>query len=220
MKKLNWQDAVDFCKELEFAGHSDWRLPSKEELKSLIDDTQHHPALPVGHPFLNVQSSWYWSSSTYASNTDFAWLVDLGVGGVNDYGFKNFNFYVWPVRGGQFDHSGSLIISELSEGQDRFTDNSDGTATDNRTGLIWIKDLDSIFRQALVDSSDIMGFNPCPFCGNSKIYIDAIQLGKETTHFCVCSSCGCEGPNLQTPEASVVAWNTRLLLAANQASQI
>ncbi len=144
MKKLNFNNSVDFCRELEFAGHSDWRLPSRKELESLIDDTQYNPALSEGHPFLNVQSSWYWSSCTDAFNTFFAWYVSLGDGGVNGYGHKANDFYVWPVRGGQFDHSGSLIISELSEGQDRFTDNQDGTITDNRSGLVWLKDLDSI----------------------------------------------------------------------------
>ncbi len=33
---LNWQDAVDFCDSLDFAGFTDWRLPTKDELKGLV----------------------------------------------------------------------------------------------------------------------------------------------------------------------------------------
>ena len=143
MKKLNWQDAVDFCRNLEFAGHLDWRLPSRKELESLIDETQFNLALPESHPFLNVRSSYYWSGSTYAYNTDYAWDVSMYYGSVSGSS-KADVYYVWPVRAGQLDTFGDLIISGRQEGQPRFTDNQDGTVTDNRTGLIWLKDLDSI----------------------------------------------------------------------------
>jgi hypothetical protein len=60
-----------------------------------------NPYLPPGHPFSNVQSSFYWSATTAAGNTSFAWLVDFLNGGVSQ-GFKsNFIHFVWCVRGGQ-----------------------------------------------------------------------------------------------------------------------
>jgi Protein of unknown function (DUF1566) len=142
MKKLNWQDAVDFCRNLEFAGHSDWRLPTRTELESLIDISQHHPALPEGHPLLNTHANVYWSSSSYAGNPIYAWVVYMDVGYV-DINDKTDTVYVWPVCNGQFDASGVLVIPGLQEGQERFIDNQDGTVTDNTTGLMWIKDLDS-----------------------------------------------------------------------------
>ena len=143
MKKLTWQDAVKFCWNLEFAGHVHWRLPTRVELESLIDLSRFNPALPESHPFLNVQTSLYWSSSRYANRTDYAWGVYMGYGYVDGDYDGNSN-YVWPVRGGQFDSLGFLIIPGLQKSQERFTDNLDGTVTDNRTGLIWLKDLDSI----------------------------------------------------------------------------
>ena len=83
----------------------DWRLPNVNELHSLIDLTQSDPALPSGHPFTNVQftiyqSSSYWSSTSYAGNTAYAWFVLLYSGGVF-YNSKTSVNYVWPVRGGQ-----------------------------------------------------------------------------------------------------------------------
>ena len=53
-----------------------------------------------GDPFTNVQSSTYWSSSTYVSSPAFAWRVNLADGYV-DIDVKAYGHHVWPVRGGQ-----------------------------------------------------------------------------------------------------------------------
>ena len=76
-----------------------WRLPSRDELQSLIDYTTRSPALPTGHPFTGVQSGSYWSSSSDASDTSYAWHVNLYYGRVY-LRRKTFDLYVWPVRGG------------------------------------------------------------------------------------------------------------------------
>ena len=50
-----------------------------------MDPTQTDPALPEGHPFSNVQSSYYWSSATCADVPDGAWDVYFYNGNVGDY---------------------------------------------------------------------------------------------------------------------------------------
>ena len=55
----------------------DWHLPNKNELWSLVDYGHSSPSLPAGHPFTSVQSSYYWSGSTYADSTNFAWFVNM-----------------------------------------------------------------------------------------------------------------------------------------------
>jgi hypothetical protein len=92
-----WSNAINFCNNLIFAGHSDWRLPSRTELMSLVDSTRNSPALPAGHPFLNVQNSHYWSGTPHADNTEFAWYVNMKYGYEGDY-TTALSFYVWPVR--------------------------------------------------------------------------------------------------------------------------
>ncbi|MFZ1830406.1 MAG: DUF1566 domain-containing protein [Candidatus Competibacteraceae bacterium] len=76
-----------------------WRLPSRNELQSLIDYSTSSPALPSGHPFTGVQIDVYWSSTTHADNVSNAWFVSLNTGNVFITS-KIAAFYVWPVRGG------------------------------------------------------------------------------------------------------------------------
>ena len=77
-----------------------WRLPNVNELHSLIDLTQSNPALPAGHPFTGVRSSFYWTSTPVADSTSYAWFVFLYNGVVGDDD-ETMTYYVWPVRGGQ-----------------------------------------------------------------------------------------------------------------------
>ncbi len=72
-----------------------WRLPTKDELASLVDDSRHDPA--CGFP--DMPSKWFWSSSPYVGNTNDAWNVNFNDGNV---GCLNRNYYlaVRLVRGG------------------------------------------------------------------------------------------------------------------------
>jgi hypothetical protein len=96
-----WFQALSHCYNKEVGGRKGWRLPTIEELASLVDTSQANPALPADHPFENVQSSLYWSATTFASDTSLAWVVNFFNGSVNSVFFKGLNNFVWCVRGGQ-----------------------------------------------------------------------------------------------------------------------
>ena len=89
------------------AGH--WRLPNRFELESLLDLGQADPALPPGHPFVNVRSDWYWTSSyhSYYYNLRVGWAVHFNSGQVEgrswvlEDGPEDGRSYVWPVRDGR-----------------------------------------------------------------------------------------------------------------------
>jgi len=96
----NWQEALDYIaclNSINHLGYSDWKLPGVKELISLVDYSRFGPPLPLSHPFLNVQPHYYWSSSSYAYSTGYAWIVSMWNGYVSLDG-KTSNYYVWPVR--------------------------------------------------------------------------------------------------------------------------
>jgi len=46
----DWYDACDYCYNLALGGRKGWRLPTVEELSSLVDPLKSNPSLPDGHP--------------------------------------------------------------------------------------------------------------------------------------------------------------------------
>jgi len=103
----DWDSAVQSCWATEVGGRKGWRLPSAEELNSLVDTTESNPSLPNKHPFTNVGSDQYWTATTSASNTGsitFAQVVVFS-NGFSGNGTKTLTTRRhWCVRGGQGDH--------------------------------------------------------------------------------------------------------------------
>jgi len=91
----NWQGAIDYCAALRFAGYDDWRLPKRLELLSITDKSKEKPAIKA--KFANVVSDFYWSSSSFASRVDDAWVVLFDGGGDYTY-YKSREYYVRCVR--------------------------------------------------------------------------------------------------------------------------
>ena len=71
-----WQDALGHCKNLTYAGYSDWRLPNKNELQTLLNHDK------TGAPYSDFPdistTKAYWTSTTWASSPNIAWVVDFG----------------------------------------------------------------------------------------------------------------------------------------------
>ena len=114
---LSWQEALDYIATMNrdrAHGFSDWRLPNRRELRSLMSYQTRKPALPEGHPFVNVISGWYWTSTTAAINTAYAWYIHTE-GARMFYGQKEERYLFWPVR----EHGDTIL---LATGQTRCYD--------------------------------------------------------------------------------------------------
>ncbi len=111
--QVNWTTAFTYIDELNASGtmnaldagdtsnggthQTDWRLPNRKELFSLLDQSQLNPAVKSGHPFSDIESEWYWTSSTDDLNTANAWAISMGSGSVSR-GPRTDTRYVWAVR--------------------------------------------------------------------------------------------------------------------------
>ncbi|WP_347332336.1 DUF1566 domain-containing protein [Marinimicrobium locisalis] len=87
-------------------GHSDWRLPSPGELRSIVHTEHKHPAIATQY-FPHTQNDYYWTSSTYAYDDRSTWSIHFRVGNDNDKK-KKLGQYVRLVRGEQTLSNGSV----------------------------------------------------------------------------------------------------------------
>ena len=105
---LNWADALDTCKKLELGGYSDWRLPGREVLRSIVDYSQYAASLNKQF-FPQSTSASYWTSTTDPQYMDQAWCIHFQHG--SDLSREKIQLYaVRAVRGGQNIKDGHIQI--------------------------------------------------------------------------------------------------------------
>ncbi|ABW67537.1 Lcl C-terminal domain-containing protein [Desulfosudis oleivorans] len=112
--KMDWREALAWCESLDLAGHSDWRLPTIKELKSIVDSGTDAPAFDTTFFPDTVPDNFYWSSTTYASSKDVAWGI-LSMSGWSRWFDKSSSYYVRAVRDGQDEN----IPPTADAGEDR-----------------------------------------------------------------------------------------------------
>ena len=151
-------EAVTYCRDLGLSTYSDWRVPTKKELISIVNYGTDSPAIhSIYFPNTNYKLSqydytlnWYRTSTKYVRGGGF-WYVDFRYGraitGIGGDG----SLYVRCVRGDQLPNPS-------------FTDNNDGTVTDNVTGLMWQKEDDDNVRDweaalSYCESLSLAGFS-------------------------------------------------------------
>ncbi|NDV25251.1 DUF1566 domain-containing protein [Desulfovibrio sp. JC010] len=69
VKKLNWEEALSYCENLNYAGRDDWRLPSVKELQSIVDYARSPKTSGTAaiDPIFKTtkKESYCWSSTTH-----------------------------------------------------------------------------------------------------------------------------------------------------------
>ena len=79
--ELNWQTALQNADALNYAGHTDWRLPNVKELYSLVETACVMPAINSTF-FPGTSTESYWTSSQAGAN--LSWSLGFGLGIIND----------------------------------------------------------------------------------------------------------------------------------------
>ncbi|MDI6796695.1 MAG: DUF1566 domain-containing protein [Desulfatibacillaceae bacterium] len=129
---LSFDEALKAVEEMNRQGRlgrSNWRLPTRRELFSLISHAFFNPALPKGHPFINVFPGYFWSKTPCARFPKQAWTVHLGGGRVFQ-GMRHASFMVLPVSG-----QGEAVPENKAHNL-RFEPQNEGFL-DTATGLVW-----------------------------------------------------------------------------------
>ena len=117
---MTWDNARDFVENLEFAGHSDWRLPSGLNPDGSLCNSQLSGAncreTELGHlyffhyldeqppgemsPFENFKGKQYWTATEFPDDPTKAMSQDFIDGGNNPWS-KSASLSIWPVRNAQ-----------------------------------------------------------------------------------------------------------------------
>jgi hypothetical protein len=91
--RMNWAAAK------QYAVDKGGRLPTVDELASLVDRSKQNPA--IDSIFADTKTDdYYWTITAYAGSSGLAWCVYFGFGSVHCCG-KDFYNYVRPVRSSQ-----------------------------------------------------------------------------------------------------------------------
>jgi len=97
-ESLSWGASLQAAERHSFAGFSDWRLPNKNELASIVEESCTSPAINE-KIFPAAPAAYFWSSSPYAGLASGAWSIDFGYGSITA-SVKSGKLNVRLVRGG------------------------------------------------------------------------------------------------------------------------
>ncbi len=109
---MTWEAALEACEASTLAGYSDWRCPTRKELRSIVDYGTSNPAVDTGY-FPDTASDYYWSSSSLPNAS--GWMIHFSYGIHYGWG-KSFSQRVRAVRGGQNQAAGHPLILTPAQG--------------------------------------------------------------------------------------------------------
>lgn len=132
--EMTIENAFIYADNLVLGGFSDWRLPSPIESFSILNHQNNNPAMNTTY-FTASAAEYWWTNAYQAGDNTKVWCTNAG-GGIGNHpksetisagGIKK--FHVRVVRN-------NSIPTTIGN---HFTDNGNGTITDNLTQLVWQK---------------------------------------------------------------------------------
>ena len=95
-RRYMWQEAFNFCEELVLVEYSDWTLPSKQALMSIVDYEYYYPSTNLQF-FPQIKPESYWTDNNIKNQSNTEWVVDFSYGYINRH-YKGDDYYVRCVR--------------------------------------------------------------------------------------------------------------------------
>ncbi|MBH2006378.1 MAG: DUF1566 domain-containing protein [Myxococcaceae bacterium] len=157
---MTWNDAASYCAELVKQSYGCWRLPSPQELQSLVDYTVQSPAAAINAvAFPNTTDYYFWTSSIFQANKTLVWDVRFNNSGLvyPDGTTKSTAFSLRCVRGTPL----SLETRFTDENHQPLTGDS-VQVKDLTTGLIWQR---------------IVSYSTWGLFGEALVYCPNLKLG-------------------------------------------
>lgn len=115
-------------------GFTDWRMPTPEELASLVDNGTATAPTADSVFLATTAAAQYWTSTTYRDGTGLnGWFVDFNSGTIGSQD-KTQTYGARLVR--RYAAAPAALPTSCTDAA-RFTNHGDSTVTDNRTGLMW-----------------------------------------------------------------------------------
>lgn len=132
--EMTVESAITYCNNLVLGGYSDWRLPTPIEAYSILNHQNSNPA--INTTFFTLTTAEYWWTSVYENNsTTKVWCTNAG-GGIGNHP-KTETISAGGTK--KFHARAVRTVTTPTTITNHFTDNGDGTITDNLTQLIWQK---------------------------------------------------------------------------------
>lgn len=157
--EMTIENAVIYCDTLTIGGFTNWRLPTAKESFSILNHQNNNPAIDINF-FTKTAAEYWWTSEKQYNDANKIWCTNAG-GGVGNHpktetisagGTKK--FHVRAVRD----------VVEPTVIQNHFTDNGNGTITDNITNLVWQK----------VPNTNTLTWE------DALVYAEGLELGNST----------------------------------------
>jgi len=91
----DWDDAIEYCDKLILNKMKHWRLPTFNELLSIVDYRHVNPAINPIFEYINEGT--YWTSIDFSGTASRAWTIDFRTGKTY-YSYKTTNHSVRCVK--------------------------------------------------------------------------------------------------------------------------
>ncbi|MBF0452902.1 MAG: DUF1566 domain-containing protein, partial [Candidatus Magnetomorum sp.] len=111
---VSWEASLTQFDNLLLAGYTDWRLPSRQELRSIVDYSRTVPSI-VSTVFPNTVSGNYWTSTAHPYQSGHVWCINF-YNGNDNYQTANNTYYSRAVRGGQHQTDTNIVILSPRQG--------------------------------------------------------------------------------------------------------